>query len=151
MSGVYRIFGSEMSPYSVKVRSYFRFKGIAHEWIARRAENDDDYRRYARLPPPPRSRGRAGPRVPCSLADADFAFRPRRACFAVGLPHPLPGRPAAFEVVTGRGLKSTWIGVHGPTECTRGVVVKLKRRTPLRSHQLRGITPSLSSRALRRK
>ena len=50
MSGVYRIFGSEMSPYSVKVRSYFRFKGIAHEWIARRAENDDDYRRYARLP-----------------------------------------------------------------------------------------------------
>ncbi|HLK23226.1 MAG TPA: glutathione S-transferase family protein, partial [Caulobacteraceae bacterium] len=48
--GVWRIFGSEMSPYSVKVRSYFRYKGLPHRWIARRAENDDDYRRYARLP-----------------------------------------------------------------------------------------------------
>jgi glutathione S-transferase len=50
MDNAYRIFGSEMSPYSVKVRSYFRYKGLPHEWIARRAENDDAYRRYARLP-----------------------------------------------------------------------------------------------------
>jgi glutathione S-transferase len=50
MSETYRIFGSEMSPYSVKVRSYFRFKGIAHRWIPRRAENEEDYKRYARLP-----------------------------------------------------------------------------------------------------
>ncbi|HQP21359.1 MAG TPA: glutathione S-transferase N-terminal domain-containing protein, partial [Phenylobacterium sp.] len=46
----YRIFGSEMSPYSVKVRAYFRFKGLPHEWVPRRAENDEDYKRYARLP-----------------------------------------------------------------------------------------------------
>lgn len=50
MAGAYRIFGSEMSPYSVKVRSYFRYKGLPHEWIPRRAENDEEYRRYARLP-----------------------------------------------------------------------------------------------------
>jgi glutathione S-transferase len=50
MTGRYRIFGSEMSPYSVKVRSYFRFKGIAHDWIARRPVNDEDFKRYARLP-----------------------------------------------------------------------------------------------------
>ena len=50
MAGGYRIFGSEMSPYSVKVRSYFRFKGLPHEWVPRRAENDEAYRRYARLP-----------------------------------------------------------------------------------------------------
>jgi glutathione S-transferase len=50
MAGEYRIFGSEMSPYSVKVRSYFRYKGIAHVWVPRRGENDEDYRRYARLP-----------------------------------------------------------------------------------------------------
>jgi len=50
MAGEYRIFGSEMSPYSVKVRAYFRYKGLTHVWIARRAENDEDYRRYARLP-----------------------------------------------------------------------------------------------------
>ena len=50
MDSAYRIFGSEMSPYSIKVRSYFRYKGLPHEWIARRAENDEEYRRYARLP-----------------------------------------------------------------------------------------------------
>ena len=35
MADVYRIFGSELSPYSVKVRSYFRYKRIPHEWIVR--------------------------------------------------------------------------------------------------------------------
>lgn len=50
MAEVYRIFGSEMSPYSVKVRAYFRFKGVPHRWIARNAANDEDYKRFARLP-----------------------------------------------------------------------------------------------------
>jgi glutathione S-transferase len=50
MTGTYQIFGSEMSPYSVKLRSYARYKGIPHAWIARRAENDEAYRKYARLP-----------------------------------------------------------------------------------------------------
>ncbi|MFZ5670760.1 MAG: glutathione S-transferase family protein [Pseudomonadota bacterium] len=50
MTRPYRLFGSEMSPYSVKVRSYLRFKGIAHDWIPRRPDNDAEYRRYARLP-----------------------------------------------------------------------------------------------------
>jgi glutathione S-transferase len=50
MTEMFRIFGSEMSPYSVKVRSYFRYKAIPHQWIARRAENDEEYKRYSRLP-----------------------------------------------------------------------------------------------------
>lgn len=50
MSKTYRIFGSEMSPYSVKVRSYFRYKGIPHQWIPRRAESEEDYKRFAKLP-----------------------------------------------------------------------------------------------------
>jgi len=50
MSGLYRIFGSEMSPYSVKVRSYFRFKGVPHRWIARNPSTDEDYKRFAKLP-----------------------------------------------------------------------------------------------------
>lgn len=50
MNEVYRIFGSEMSPYSVKVRSYFRFKGVPHRWIARSAASDEDYKRFAKLP-----------------------------------------------------------------------------------------------------
>jgi hypothetical protein len=32
-----RIFGAEMSPYSVKVRSYFRYNAIPHQWVLRNA------------------------------------------------------------------------------------------------------------------
>jgi glutathione S-transferase len=46
----YRIFGSELSPYSVKVRSYFRFKGLAHEWIPRSPAVQAEFQKYARLP-----------------------------------------------------------------------------------------------------
>jgi glutathione S-transferase len=47
---LYRIFGAEMSPYSVKVRSYFRYKAIPHQWILRNAESQAEYTRYAKLP-----------------------------------------------------------------------------------------------------
>ncbi len=50
MAGVYRIFGSEMSPYSVKVRSYCRYKGVPHQWIVRNAENESEFKKYAKLP-----------------------------------------------------------------------------------------------------
>lgn len=46
----YQVFGSEMSPYSVKVRSWFRYKGAPHVWVPRNSSNDEDYRRYAKLP-----------------------------------------------------------------------------------------------------
>ena len=49
MTTTYRIFGSELSPYSVKVRSYFRYKGIPHEWVARSRE-PAEFKKYARLP-----------------------------------------------------------------------------------------------------
>jgi len=47
---VYRIFGSELSPYSVKVRSYFRYKRIPHQWIIRSASNEAEFRGLAKLP-----------------------------------------------------------------------------------------------------
>lgn len=47
MSDTYRIYGSEMSPYSVKVRSYFRYKKIPHEWCEGQAE---EAKRYQKLP-----------------------------------------------------------------------------------------------------
>ncbi|MFP8873979.1 MAG: glutathione S-transferase family protein [Myxococcota bacterium] len=50
MSDVYRVFGSENSPYSVKTRSYFRYKQIPHEWIVRNQETTEEYKKYARLP-----------------------------------------------------------------------------------------------------
>jgi len=50
MTDVYRVFGAEMSPYSVKVRAYFRYKGIPHQWILRNAESQADCAKYAKLP-----------------------------------------------------------------------------------------------------
>ncbi len=50
MSDVYRIIGAEISPYSVKTRSYFRYKGIPHEWILRGAFDPAEFKKYAKLP-----------------------------------------------------------------------------------------------------
>jgi len=47
---IYRVFGAEVSPYSVKVRSYFRYKGIPHEWIVRTPDVQEEYKKYAKLP-----------------------------------------------------------------------------------------------------
>ena len=49
MNAKYIVIGSEESPYSVKVRSYFRYKGIPHEWRDRR-QAADLFARHARLP-----------------------------------------------------------------------------------------------------
>ena len=49
MSG-YRIFGSELSPYSVKVRSWFRYKGLPHDWVLRAPANQAEFQKYAKLP-----------------------------------------------------------------------------------------------------
>jgi glutathione S-transferase len=50
MTDGYRIFGAEMSPYSVKIRSYFRYKAIPHQWILRNAANQAEYEKYAKVP-----------------------------------------------------------------------------------------------------
>ncbi len=50
MSDVYRVIGSELSPYSVKVRSYCRYKGIPHEWVVRNRDNMDEFKKHAKLP-----------------------------------------------------------------------------------------------------
>jgi len=46
----YRIYGNELSPYSVKVRSYFRYKQLPHEWIIRNPSVEEEFARYAKLP-----------------------------------------------------------------------------------------------------
>jgi glutathione S-transferase len=50
MPAIHRIFGSELSPYSVKVRSWFRYKGIPHEWLERGPSNIAEYQKHAKLP-----------------------------------------------------------------------------------------------------
>jgi glutathione S-transferase len=49
MTNVFRIYGAEMSPYSVKVRAYARFKGLPHKWLNRGGENAADYAKYAKI------------------------------------------------------------------------------------------------------
>ncbi|MGQ3300808.1 glutathione S-transferase family protein [Reyranella sp.] len=46
----YRIYGSELSPYSVKVRSFFRYKNLDHEWIPRSPSVQAEFQKYAKLP-----------------------------------------------------------------------------------------------------
>ena len=50
MANTLRLFGNELSPYSVKVRSYFRFKRIPHEWLVRNPSNEEEFQTYAKLP-----------------------------------------------------------------------------------------------------
>jgi glutathione S-transferase len=50
MADHYRIHGIEISPYSVKVRSYFRYKGITHRWIPRSLDAEGEYQKHVKLP-----------------------------------------------------------------------------------------------------
>ena len=50
MTEGYRLFGAELSPYSVKVRAYLRYKGLPHEWVVRNHETMAEFRSHAKLP-----------------------------------------------------------------------------------------------------
>ncbi|MEO0607895.1 MAG: glutathione S-transferase family protein [Pseudomonadota bacterium] len=49
----YRLFGAETSPYSVKVRSFLRYKGVAFEWIGRSKATEEEFAALARVPTVP--------------------------------------------------------------------------------------------------
>jgi glutathione S-transferase len=50
MTAPFRLYGAELSPYSVKVRSYLRYKGLDFEWLARSNARQEEFQRYAKLP-----------------------------------------------------------------------------------------------------
>lgn len=50
MTAPFRLYGAELSPYSVKVRSYLRYKGVAFEWLSRSNARQEEFARYAKLP-----------------------------------------------------------------------------------------------------
>ena len=50
MADEYHIHGIELSPYSVKVRSYFRYKGLPHRWIPRSLDSEGEYQKFVKLP-----------------------------------------------------------------------------------------------------
>lgn len=49
MSAGFRLFGAETSAFSTKMRSYLRYKGMEHEWIARTAETESALNEAARF------------------------------------------------------------------------------------------------------
>ncbi|MEM1035287.1 MAG: glutathione S-transferase family protein [Pseudomonadota bacterium] len=49
----YRLFGAETSPYSVKVRSFLRYKGVEFEWIGRSKATEEAFQVEAKVPTVP--------------------------------------------------------------------------------------------------
>lgn len=49
----YRLFGAETSPYSIKVRSFLRYKGVDFEWIGRSKATEEEFAALARVPTVP--------------------------------------------------------------------------------------------------
>jgi glutathione S-transferase len=53
LMAAYRLFGAETSPYSLKVRSALRYKGLAFDWVSRSASNEAEFRKSAASPTVP--------------------------------------------------------------------------------------------------
>lgn len=49
----YRLFGAETSPYSLKVRSFLRYKNADFDWVLRSAATEEEFNRHAILPTVP--------------------------------------------------------------------------------------------------
>jgi glutathione S-transferase len=49
----YRLFGAETSPFSLKVRSALRYKGLDYDWVARCRSHEEEFRSHARSPAVP--------------------------------------------------------------------------------------------------
>lgn len=50
MTAPFRLYGAELSPYSVKVRSYLRYKGLEFDWLPRTNARQEEFQRFAKLP-----------------------------------------------------------------------------------------------------
>jgi glutathione S-transferase len=48
MKESFKLFGAEISPFSIKVRSYLRYKKIPHKWITK--QRSKEYLKHAKLP-----------------------------------------------------------------------------------------------------
>lgn len=50
MVAPYRLYGADLSPYSIKVLQILRFKGIDHQWLPRSQARQAEFARFAKLP-----------------------------------------------------------------------------------------------------
>lgn len=53
MTAPFRLFGAEFSAYSLKVRSYLRYKGLAFDWLERSAARLEEFNGFAKKPMAP--------------------------------------------------------------------------------------------------
>ena len=47
MGEPWRVFGSDNSPYSIKVLAFFRYKQVPHTWLIRNQENQEEFGKIA--------------------------------------------------------------------------------------------------------
>jgi glutathione S-transferase len=50
MTAPFRLYGAELSPYSMKVRSYLQYKGVPFEWMPRTVARQEEFARFAKQP-----------------------------------------------------------------------------------------------------
>jgi len=50
MTAPFRLYGAELSPYSMKVRSYLKYKGVDFEWLPRTLARQEEFARFAKQP-----------------------------------------------------------------------------------------------------
>ena len=53
MTADYRLFGAETSPYSIKVRAFMRYKGLAFDWVTRNKETEAEFTALCKVPSVP--------------------------------------------------------------------------------------------------
>lgn len=49
----YKLFGAETSPYSIKVRSFLRYKNARFDWVARSRDTEEEFNKHASVPTVP--------------------------------------------------------------------------------------------------
>ena len=99
---LWKIFGAEMSPYSVKIRSFFRYKNLPHVWL-QRSTHQEEFQRRAKLPIVPLVLSPRGEAMQDStpIMDALEAQHPEPAC--------LPSEPLlAFVAVLLEEYADEW-------------------------------------------
>jgi len=50
MTGPFRLYGAQLSPFAAKVRNYLQFKGLEFEWRERTQARQEEFARFAKLP-----------------------------------------------------------------------------------------------------
>lgn len=50
MTAPFRLYGAQLSPYSLKLRSYLRYKDLPFEWFERSQAREEEFARYAKQP-----------------------------------------------------------------------------------------------------